>query len=198
MGQDLEVTFLSVSASRGKLRFSLVQNLLCGHGVAKDGGMAEYCRAQRVKMHLGDTVDYQGIAYRVEAITSYRLQGRTLRLARLVAAGEVRYLDLPGSDIEDRILLLAEIPSFDIATPPPAIIYHGGESYLLKLSGTARIESTDAARGGVESECALSRYRAAGGRALQIEAWPDGVRMLAGATVRQSMLEIRPATPQGG
>lgn len=156
--------------------------------------MAEYCRAQRVKLHLGDTVDYQGIAYRVEAIVDYRLNASTLRLARLVAAGEVRHLELPGRDIEDRILLLAEIPALDITTPPPATIYHGGESFLLKLSGTAEIAVAGHVPDPASGRCTLWRFRAAGGRALQIEAWPHGVRMLEGATVRQSMLEIRPAT----
>ena len=42
--------------------------------------------------------------------------------------------------------------------------------------------------------CTLWRYRAAGDRFLQIEAWPVAVRMLEGASVHQSMIEIRPAT----
>jgi hypothetical protein len=147
-----------------------------------------------VKLHLGDTLDYQGIPYRVEAVVDYHLAGRALCLARLVGGGEVRHLELPGSDIEDRILMFAEIPPLDITTPPPATIYHGGESFLLKLSGAARIEVAGDPTGSAGGECTVWRYRAAGGRALQIEAWPDRVRMLEGATVRQSMLEIRPAT----
>jgi len=43
-------------------------------------------------------------------------------------------------------------------------------------------------------KCELWRYRAAGGRFLQIEAWPNKIRMLEGASVHRSMLEIRPAT----
>jgi hypothetical protein len=147
-----------------------------------------------VNLHLRDTVGRQGIAYQVEGILDYDLDGRVLRLARLCAEGEVRYLEMPSSDMGDRVLVLSEIEALDITTPPPATIYHHGESFLLKLSGTAKMAITGSVPGREPGACRLWRYRAAGGRFLQIEAWPDGVRMLEGATMHQSMLEIRPAT----
>jgi hypothetical protein len=147
-----------------------------------------------VNLHLRDTVGCQGIAYQVEGILDYDLDRRVLHLARLCAEGKVCYLEIPSSEIGDRVLLLSEIEALDIATPPPATIYHHGESFLLKLSGTAKMAITGSVPGREPGPCTLWRYRAAGGRFLQIEAWPDGVRMLEGATMHQSMLEIRPAT----
>jgi len=164
--------------------------------VAKLTEGAPYCRRHCVNPHLHDTVDYQGSSYRVEGILDYGLGGRVLRLGRLCAGSEVRYLEIPGGDLVDRVLLLAEIPALDITTPPPATIYHDGESFLLKLSGTAEVAVAGRVPDRAPGRCTLWRYRAAGGRFLQIEAWPDAVRMLAGASVHRSMIEIRPATPE--
>ena len=143
-----------------------------------------------MKLRLGDKVGYQGIDYKVDDILAYAMAECSLRLARLVAAGDVRFLEFPTSDVDDRVLVLAEIEGIDITAPPPATIYHRGESYLLKLSGAAQVT---AAVGNPRS-CTLWRYRAAGDRFLQIEQWPDRVRMLAGASVHKDMLEMRPAT----
>jgi hypothetical protein len=148
-----------------------------------------------MRIHPGDIVGYQGSSFTALGSLDYQLADRRLRLVRLVASDQVRYLDLPGSDLADRVLLLAEIPALDLTTPPPATIYHGGESFLLKLSGAAQVAITGSVPGRAPGACALWRYRAAGDRCLQIEAWPDGIRMLEGATVHRSMIEIRPATP---
>jgi hypothetical protein len=147
-----------------------------------------------VNLHLHDTVGYQGIGFEVEGILDYDLGGRVLRLARLRGAGEVRYLEVPASDISGRVLLFSEIQLLDITTTPPATIDHGGESFLLKLSGAATVVATGSTPGRESGACSLWRYRAAGDRFLQIESWPDRVRMLEGATVHRSMLEMRPAT----
>ena len=64
---------------------------------------------------------------------------------------------------------------------------------LLKISGAAQVTAAGSGPAGL---CTLWRYRAAGGQFLQIEQWPDKVRMLAGASVHLDMLEIRPATPE--
>jgi hypothetical protein len=162
--------------------------------VAKAWDPRQYCRCHPVNLHLRDTVGYRGISYLVEGIVDYHLEGTALRLARLHGAGEVRHLEISGSDLDDRVLLFAEIALLDITAPPPATIYHGGESYLLKLSGTAEVAIAGSVPGCAPGGCTLWRYRAAGGRFLQIEAWPNTVRMLEGASVHRSMIEIRPAT----
>ena len=143
-----------------------------------------------MKLNVNDRVGYQGIDYRVDDILAYALADRSLHVARLVAAGDVRFLESPTSDADDRALVLAEIAGIDITTPPPATIYHRGESYLLKVTGAAKVTTA----GGDPRACTLWRYRAAGDQFLQIEQWPDRVRMLAGASVHLDMLEIRPAT----
>jgi hypothetical protein len=148
-----------------------------------------------VKLHPGDIIGYQGRAFAALGILDYQLAGHRLCLACLSASDQIRYLDLAGGGLADRLLLLAEIPVLDITTPPPATIYHGGESFLLKLSGAAEVAITGSIPGRTPGACTLWRYRAAGDRWLQIEAWPDAIRMLEGATVHRSMLEIRPATP---
>jgi hypothetical protein len=140
-------------------------------------------------------VGYQGTAFTAQGVLDFRLADRGLRLVRLVASDRVLWLDVASRDFGDRLLLLAEIPVLDITTPPPATIYHGGESFLLKLAGAAQVAVTGSVSGRAPGPCALWRYRAAGDRWLQIEAWPDAIRMLDGATVHRSMIEIRPATP---
>jgi Domain of unknown function (DUF4178) len=143
-----------------------------------------------MKLRLGDRVGYQGIDYQVDDILVYALADRSLYLARLVGPGQVRFLETATSDASGRVLVLTEIKGLDITTPPPATIYHRGESFLLKVSGAATV--TDA--GGDARICTLWRYRAAGNQFLHIEQWPEKVRMFAGASVHANMLEIRPAT----
>jgi len=143
-----------------------------------------------MKLRLGDKIGYQGIDYQVEGILAYVFAERTSYLARLVGGGQVRFAEPATNDAQDRALVLAEIEGIDITTPPPATIYHHGESYLLRLSGTAKVTVAD----GAVQTCTLWRYRAAGDLFLQIEQWSDRVRMLAGASVHVDMLEVRPAT----
>ena len=143
-----------------------------------------------MKLHRNDRVGYQGIDYRIDDILAYALADRSFHLARLETVGQVRYLELPASDADGRVLVLAEIMGLDITAPPPATIYHRGESYLLKISGVATVTTAD----GDARTCTLWRYRAAGDQFLQIEQWPQEVRMFAGASVHLDMLEIRPTT----
>jgi hypothetical protein len=143
-----------------------------------------------MRLNLGDEVGYQGVDYRVEDLLVYALADRSFQLARLVATSDVRFLEPPISEASDRALVLAEIEALDITTPPPAIIYHRRESYLLKVSGAAKVTAAD----GAAQSCSLWRYHAAGDQFLQIEQWPDRVRMFAGASVHVDMLEVRPAT----
>jgi hypothetical protein len=149
-----------------------------------------------VKLHPDDIVGYQGIDYRVEGILDYHLDDRILRLARMVGQGQVRFLEPAEADLVDRVLILAEILNLDITAPPPSTIYHHGESYLLKIAGTATVIVAGTVEGQHTGPCALWRYKAAGGQFLQIEQWSDKVRMLAGTSVHKDMLEVRPATLQ--
>jgi hypothetical protein len=145
-----------------------------------------------VQVRVRDIVDYRGTAFQVAGLLAYRLPDRTVRLARLVSGERVLYLELSASALADRVLVLAEIPTLDLTAPPPATIYHGGESFLLRLSGVAEVSATGDVPDRPSGPCTWWRYRAAGDRFLQIEEWPDGIRMLEGASVHRSMLEVRP------
>jgi len=147
-----------------------------------------------VKLHLGDVVGYQAIDYRVEGVLDFTLADRTLRLVAMVAGNEVLFLE--PIVMADRVLLMSQIALLDISSPPPATIYHQGESYLLKLSGETTVDVTGQVDGRKPSSCRLWRYRAAGDRYLQIEQWPDALRMLAGTAIHKGMLEVRPATDE--
>jgi hypothetical protein len=143
-----------------------------------------------MKLHKNDRIGYQGIDYQVEGVLTYTLTDCVLCLVHMVGPGQVRYLEPATSDDEDRVLVLAQIKNLDITTPPPDTIYYRRESYLLKVSGAASVTAAD----GAARTCTLWRYRAAGDQFLQIEQWPDHVRMFAGASVHLDMLEVRPAT----
>jgi hypothetical protein len=146
-----------------------------------------------MKLAPGDIVAYEAVDHRIEGLLDYALPNRTLRLASLVADGRRRFVE--PVVIADRVLVLSEIQPLDIDSPPPATIYYRSESYLLKLSGLATVSIVGQVTGRKPGTCQLWRFAAAGGQFLQIEAWEDGLRMLAGTSVHQGMLEVRPATP---
>ena len=152
---------------------------------------APYCHPT-MHLEVDSIVAYQGTDFRVESIVAYHLAESTLRLARMVGAGQARFLEIRPNASSDRVLLLDQIDNLDVGPPLPETIYHLGASYLLKLSGTAAIESMGAAPG-LRGPCRLWRYRAAGDQYLQIEEWPDRIRTLAGPAVHADMLEVRPA-----
>lgn len=141
----------------------------------------------------GDVVAYQGVDQAVTGFLDYALPDRRLRLVAMAAGATLRFLDPVASG--DRLLLLDEIAPLDIDSPPPSTIYHLGESYLLRLAGHAQVHIDGSVPGRASGACELWRFAAAGGRFLQIEAWPERIRMLAGTTIHASMLEVRPARP---
>jgi hypothetical protein len=143
-------------------------------------------------LHPHDIVGYQGVDYLVEGILDYKLAERVVRLACMTANGQLRFLELPATSLADRLLVLAAIDGLDITTPPPDTIYHRGESYLLRLSGSAQVTIAGNVPDRQPGACMLWRYRAAGGQFLQIERWADAVHMLAGPSVHKAMLEVRP------
>ena len=147
-----------------------------------------------MNLHLHDIVDHLGVAYRVEGLIAYQMANQVLRLARLVSGSVDKLLALPTSNLADRLPLLSAIPALDLAVPPPSTIYHAGESFLLKVSGSATVTIAGVVPGFAPGSCELWRYRAAGDRFLQIESWPKAIRMFEGASVHRSMLDIRPAT----
>ncbi len=146
-----------------------------------------------MKLSPGDIVAYQAVDHRVEGILDYALPDRSLRLVSMVAGDKQRFVE--PVVVAERVLVLSDIDPLDMSSPPPDTIYHHGESFLRKLSGQATVKITGQVAGRKPGTCTVWRYRAAGGQFLQIEAWPDRIRFLAGAAIHKGMLEVRPATP---
>ncbi len=144
-----------------------------------------------IKVRPGDTIGYQGVDYLVDQVFAYALPDRSFHLVRMKSSdGRLRFVEIQPRDVLDRIPVLSIVANLDITVPPPATIYHRGESYLLAFSGRATVTAPN-----VDSAtCTVWRYHAAGDLFLHIEEWPDGIRTLAGASAHAGMLEVRPAT----
>ncbi len=150
-----------------------------------------------MKLRLRDVITHQGRDWTVQGILTYRLDAQTLRLVRVVDGSrgteEVRWVEPLTSDMDDRILLLAEVTDLRIGAPPPPTISYQGGSYLPRLSGRASITVEGDVGGRAGGVCELWRYRAAGDVFIQVEKWSDRVVVLAGESVHKDMIELFPA-----
>ena len=147
-----------------------------------------------MKLRLRDIISHQGRDYVVEGLLTYRIGGKVHRLARIVDGDTVRWLEPAMDDIDDRLLWLSEVTDLEMATPPPATIAYGGQSYVPRLSGQATVEVAGKVPDRFAGTCELWRYRAAGDRFLQIERWPDRLVTLAGESVHKDMVDVLPGT----
>jgi hypothetical protein len=146
-----------------------------------------------MQLHLKDVVSYAGTDYLVEGLVVYRLGHHRRKLARLVAGERVLWMEPLVDEMDERVLLLAEVHDLDMTTPPPANIFYKGQTYLRVLAGQAEVMTSGQTPRRVSGTCEVWRYRAAGDIFIQIEAWPDGPVVLAGPSADQSMLQILPA-----
>ena len=146
-----------------------------------------------MKLHLKDVVSYSGTDYLVEGLVTYRLGRRKQVLARLVDGQRVLWMEPLSHDLDERVLFLEEVRDLDMTTPPPANIYYKGRTYLRVLAGQAEVATSGRTPGRVPGTCEVWRYRAAGDTFIQIEAWPEGLVVLAGPSAHQGMLQILPA-----
>lgn len=147
-----------------------------------------------MKLRVRDIVSHQGRDYVVEGLLTYKLGGKTYRLARIVDGATVRWLEPLTGDVDDRVLLLDEITDLDIETPPPATISHHGKSYVPRLSGQAAVEIAGQVPERLAGACEVWRYRAAGDVFLQIERWPDRTVVLGGESVHKDMVDVLPGS----
>jgi hypothetical protein len=146
-----------------------------------------------MKLRLRDILSYQGRDYVVEGLLTYRLGGKVYRLARVVDADTVLWVEPLADDADDRLLILQEVPGLDLQTPPPSTISHLGKSFLPKLSGAATVEVAGKVPDRLAGACEVWRYRAAGDVFLQIERWSDRTVTLTGESVHKDMVDILPA-----
>jgi hypothetical protein len=146
-----------------------------------------------MKLHLKDVVSYAGTDYLVEGLIGYRLGRRKRVLARLVDGERILWMQPVSDELHERVLFLEEVHDLDMTTPPPANIYFKGRTYLRVHAGQAEVTTSGRTPGRVSGTCEVWRYRAAGDTFIQMEAWPDGLVVLAGPSAHQGMLQILPA-----
>ena len=147
-----------------------------------------------MKLQIKDVVCHQGRDWIVQGVLTYKIGGRTLPLARVADGADIRFVEPLLDELDDRLLLLAEVTDLDTSTPPPPTIDYGGKSYVLRFSGTATVAVDGAVPGRTSGSCEVWRYRAAGDLFLQLERWPDGVVALAGESVHRGMIDVLPGT----
>lgn len=147
-----------------------------------------------MKLRLRDIISYQGKDYVVEGLLTYKLSGKTYRLARVVDGATVRWIEPLMDDMDDRILWLEEVRDLDMATPPPSTISYRGKSYVPRLSGQATVEIAGKIADRFAGTCDVWRYRAAGDLFVQIERWADRVVALAGESVHKDMIDVLPGS----
>ena len=146
-----------------------------------------------MKLRLKDVVSYAGTDYLVEGLIGYRVGRRKRVLARLVDGERILWMEPVSDELHERVLLLEEVHDLDMTAPPPANIFYKGRTYLRVLAGQAEVATSGRTPGRASGTCEVWRYRAAGDTFIQIEAWPDGLVVLAGPSAHQGMLQILPA-----
>jgi hypothetical protein len=146
-----------------------------------------------MKLRLRDIFSYQGRDYVVEGLLTYRLGGKIYRLARVVDADIVLWVEPLADDSDDRLLIFQEVPGLDLTLPPPSTISYQGKSYLPKLSGQAAVEVAGKVPDRLAGACEVWRYRGPGDIFLQIERWSDRTVTLTGESVHKDMVDILPA-----
>lgn len=148
---------------------------------------------QTIKPH--DVLSYLGRDYMVEGVLTYKFGARTTRLARVVDGEVIMWVEPHTDEMDDRLLLLAEVQDLHVATPPPPSISYRNNTFVPRLSGLATIEVAGKVPGRAPGSFDVWRYRAAGDLYLQIESVPGGGRVvLFGESVHQGMIDVLPGS----
>lgn len=146
-----------------------------------------------MKLNVRDIVSHQGRDFIVEGILTYKVDGRTLPLARTLDGKDVRWVEPLLDELDDRLLIFEEVNDLHVNTPPPTTIAYNGKSYVPKFSGTAVVTLSGRVPGRTAGNIEVWRYRAGGDVYLQIERWPEGVVVLVGESVHKGMVDVLPA-----
>jgi hypothetical protein len=140
-----------------------------------------------------DILSYLGRDYVVEGILTYHLSGRTLRLARVVDGDVVLWVEPLTDDADDRLLVLTEVRDLAIGVPPPQSISYRDNTFVLRLSGMAKVAIAGVVTGRTAGAADVWRYRAAGDLFLQIESSSAGGHVvLYGESVHKGMIDVLP------
>jgi hypothetical protein len=146
-----------------------------------------------MKLRPRDIISYQGKDYVVEGILTYKVAGKTYRLARAVDGDDVYWVEPLMTDADDRMIFFREVKDLPLGTPPAPTIAYKGASYVPRMSGSAVVDLEGGVPERAAGSCELWRYRAAGDVFLQLEKWAAKTVALAGESVHKDMVEIFPA-----
>ena len=140
-----------------------------------------------------DVISYLGRDYIVEGVLTYKAAGKTTRLARAVDDEVVLWVEPLTDDMDDRLLVLAEVQDLPVGTPPPPSISYRNNTFLPRQSGLATVEVAGKVPGRAAGSFEVWRYRAAGDLYLHLEATPGGGRVvLFGESVHKGMIDVLP------
>ena len=143
-------------------------------------------RALKVK----DVLSYLGRDYLVEGVLSYKIDGKTRQLARVVDGAAVLWVEPVTDDLHDRLLLFSEVTDLAIGTPPPESISYRGGTFVPRLTGRATVDVSGDVGARRAGTVEVWRYRAASDLFLQIELGPSGRTVLFGESVHQGMIDV--------
>jgi len=145
------------------------------------------------KVKLRDVLSHAGRDYVVEGLLTYDVAGKTHRFARAQAGGDLVFIELLTSEMDDRLLLLRDVRDLHLSTPPPASVHYHNASFVSRWSGLAAVGVEGQGGDRVSGSCEVWRYRAGGDLVLQIEKWGSSVRALFGESVPKGLIEHYPA-----
>ena len=155
-------------------------------------------------LRVGDVVMHDAIDYIVEGVIRYDEAGHHWSMARIVDGSKSCWL-LVGLErtggASKRILRPTE--EVELGGYPPELIMIGDERYSFDKRGTATtaldgdtgtLGGAAKPGGGAAHRCRWWSYSAAGPNALLVEQWGDDYRVLIGATVNDSQIEMMPGS----
>ncbi len=155
-------------------------------------------------LRVGDVVMHDGIDFIVEGVIRYDEAGHHWSMARIVDGAKWKWL-LVGLErsggASKRILVPTE--DVELAGYPPEMIMLGEERFNFDKRGTATtalegdtgtLGGTSLQGSGAAHRCRWWNYSAAGPNALLVEQWGDDYRVLVGAKVSDSDIEMMPGS----
>src|SRR3954467_4017150 len=77
-----------------------------------------------------DVLSYLGRDYMVAGVLTYKFGARTTRLARVVDGDVVMWVEPHTDEMDDRLLVLAEVQDLHVATPPPPSISYRNNTFI--------------------------------------------------------------------
>jgi hypothetical protein len=155
-------------------------------------------------LRVDDVVQHDGRDYLVDGVVEYDEDGHVWRAARVVDAGEPRWIVVGlerGSSLTIR--LLTDAPDVELTGYPPETIQRGDATYKLAQRGNATVTfqgnlasipgAAQVPRGS-SLRCRWWRYQAAGEKTLIVEQWGEVYRTMAGEALQPDDVELLAAS----